>query len=139
MGSKMRQLILIHPAAPPKPVAGMPCNGCGVCCLVEPCPLGAVLSARRHGACVALRWNDDGQNYRCGAVADPVDVLRKALPRFMRRLAPRLSRLLARLAWRWIAAGTGCDCRVELLALEGQAAAAEISPTMRHCSLFRRR
>lgn len=129
--SKTRQLILIHPAAPPKPVVGMPCNGCGVCCLIEPCPLGAVLTARRHGACVALRWKDEGQYYRCGVVTDSEDVLRKFLP--------CLARLLARLAGRWIAAGTGCDCRVELVVPEGQAAAAEISPTMRHRPLFRRR
>lgn len=131
--SKTRQLILIHPVAPPKPVVGMPCNGCGVCCLIEPCPLGVVLSARRHGACVALRWQDDGQNYRCGAVTDPEEVLRNVLPRFMRCLAPRSPRLLARLARRWVAAGTGCDCRVELVEFvvpEGQSAAAEISPTM---------
>jgi hypothetical protein len=55
----MRQtrIIKIHPDAPPKPAVGAPCNGCGVCCLAEPCPLGVILSRRLKGACVALRWD----------------------------------------------------------------------------------
>ncbi len=79
--------------APDKPAPGAPCNGCGVCCLLEPCPLGTVLSGRRRGACAALRWDQEAALYRCGALTIWG----------LRRLAPR-----------WIAAGTGCDCHVQV-------------------------
>jgi hypothetical protein len=49
-------VIRIEPLAPVKPATGSPCNGCGVCCLAEPCPLGMLVSRRRHGRCSALRW-----------------------------------------------------------------------------------
>jgi hypothetical protein len=84
---------VIRIAAPPKPAPGAPCNGCGVCCLAEPCPVGIIVSRRRSGACKALRW--DGQRYRCGVLADA---------RGWR----------ARCLARWIAAGRGCDSSAEL-------------------------
>ena len=49
-------VVWLQPSAPPKPAEGAPCNGCGLCCLAEPCPLGMLVSRRRTGACVALRW-----------------------------------------------------------------------------------
>ena len=90
------RIIHIHSAAPPKPAYGAPCNGCGLCCLAEPCPLGMLLSRRRTGACVALRWSEAAQCYRCGVLADPPD----------QRVGRALWRVLAR---RWIGAGQGCD------------------------------
>lgn len=111
--SKTRQIIHIHPDAPPKPVPGVSCNGCGICCLLEPCPLGVVLSGRRQGACVAVRWSDAVQQYRCAALVDALGVLQNFLPKFLRRLAPWLAPGLARLAKRWIAVGLGCDSTVE--------------------------
>ena len=93
---------------------GANCNGCGVCCLVEPCPLGVVLSGRRTGACVALRWEDAQERYFCGAVTQASSVLRQTLPRGLRILAPILGPTVARLSWRWIAAGKGCDCSLEV-------------------------
>jgi hypothetical protein len=92
-------VILLHPAAPPKPAVGQACNGCGVCCAAEPCPLGQLLSRRRTGACVALRWADGGRRYRCGVVDDP-----GLHPRWLPASWGR------RLALRWIAAAKGCDC-----------------------------
>ncbi len=95
------QRIHIEPLAPPKPAYGARCNGCGICCLSTPCPLGMVLSRRRTGACTALRWDPAALQYRCGAISDAASVL----PRAWRWSAP----LLRRLARRWIAAGIGCD------------------------------
>lgn len=124
----IRQIILIHRDALPKPVTGAPCNGCGVCCLLEPCPLGVILSVRRRGACAAVRWHDELHQYRCGALCDPLDVLRHVLPQPLRLLAPWLSPGLVGLAKRWIAAGEGCDSSVEMTA--PPLAAPAISPTI---------
>ncbi|MDL5032202.1 hypothetical protein QRD43_09825 [Pelomonas sp. APW6] len=93
------RIIEIHPDAPPKPAVGESCNGCGVCCLAEPCPLGMLLSRRLRGACVALRW--EGGRYVCGALG--------AKPRGLRGWLVR----------RWIGAGQGCDCSLEPQPPEG--------------------
>lgn len=95
------QVLYIQSAAPAKPVVGAPCNGCGVCCLSAPCPLGIVLSGRRTGVCAALRWEDGQSRYLCGAITQPAEVLG---PRW-RWAAP----MLGRWARRWVAAGIGCD------------------------------
>ncbi len=94
------QVIHIHPQAPPKPALGQACNGCGVCCLAEPCPLGVLLSRKRTGACKAVFWSEEQQRYRCGA-----------LVRWGRR---PFQRLFTRLVRRWIAAGQGCDATLEV-------------------------
>lgn len=105
MGPK---IVMLHREAPAKPAPGAACNGCGVCCAWQPCPLGMLVSRRRHGACVALRWQDAGRHYRCGLLAAPGH----HLPAGARWLAP----LLARLARRWIAAGRGCDSDLQAAA-----------------------
>lgn len=92
--------------APPKPAEGAPCNGCGLCCLAQPCPLGMLLSRRRTGACVALRWSEPDQRYWCGAVSDPADVTGWTRPWAVRALSA--------LARRWIASGVGCDARLDV-------------------------
>ena len=93
-----------HPHAPPKPPEGAPCNGCGLCCLTEPCPLGMLVSRRRRGACVALRWSDAQQRYLCGMLSDPGGVTGLTHPWAVRALAA--------LARRSIAAGVGCDAQL---------------------------
>ena len=108
-------VIHLHRQAPAKPPSGATCNGCGVCCSFAPCPLGVLVSGRRHGACAALRWHADAQRYHCGVVSDPLLVWPR-LPLALR--AP-----LMRLARRWIAAGAGCDSD-----LEAEAAAPEGEP-----------
>jgi hypothetical protein len=96
------QVIHIQPLAAAKPPLGAACNGCGVCCLSEPCPLGVLLSLSRTGPCKALQWAQAEQQYRCGALGHGE--------------APRgLVRLKAWVVRRWIAAGAGCDCDLEPL------------------------
>jgi Fe-S-cluster-containing hydrogenase component 2 len=89
--------IAIHADAPAKPAFGAACNGCGACCLAEPCPIGMLASRRRRGACSALRWDEAVRRYRCGLVAQERP-------------------WLAALARRWIAAGRGCDSDAEFVA-----------------------
>lgn len=111
---KPQFVIHIQPRAASKPPLGAPCNGCGVCCLSEPCPLGILLSRRRRGACEAVRWDEALRSYRCGALTDAAGVLRLALPPGLRWLAPVAAPGLVRLGRRWIAAGLGCDCNLEV-------------------------
>lgn len=106
--------IPIHARAPEKPSANAPCNGCGVCCLVEPCPLGMLLSGRRRGACRVLQWSEDAGRYRCGAVTAPRQAVQAGLPPSLRLLGAPLAWMLARMARRWIAAGVGCDSTITL-------------------------
>jgi hypothetical protein len=75
------QTIWLHDGVPAKPELGQTCNGCGVCCASEPCPVGMLVSARRRGRCRVLRYDATLGRYRCGLM----------------------------MASRWIAAGTGCD------------------------------
>jgi len=98
-------VVWLHPQAPPKPTEGAPCNGCGLCYLAEPCPLGVLVSRRRTGACAALRWSEGGQRYLCGMVAEP-----GVVTGWNRPWAVRLQRALAQ---RWIAAGVGCDAALQ--------------------------
>ena len=121
--SKSYQRILIQPEAPSKPVPGAPCNGCGICCLLEPCPLGMVLSKRRHGACVAIQWSESLNLYRCGALSAPKVVLESLLSHHLQGWIPVLSRALAFVAGRWIAVNQGCDSSIELMVLRGAARA----------------
>ena len=100
----MARIIHIQADAPLKPVEGKPCNGCGVCCLVEPCPLGMLFSAKRRGACSVLRWDAPQRRYVCGLITEPASFVR---PRW-------LASTVARLAKRMVAAGAGCDSDFEL-------------------------
>ena len=99
-------VIHLHPAAPAKPETGAACNGCGVCCAWQPCPLGMLISGRRQGACDALRWDDSAQRYHCAALSQPQLVWPK--------LPTALARPLQALARRWIAAGAGCDSDLDV-------------------------
>ena len=91
-----RHTIYLHLEAPAKPALGAPCNGCGVCCLSEPCPMGVVVSRRFSGACAAVRWDAATSRYHCGVLADAKWPLWRWLVR------------------RWIAAGVGCDAALEV-------------------------
>lgn len=97
------RIIHIHSEAPPKPPTGQSCNGCGVCCLAEPCPVGMLISRKRKGPCKALVWSGPESRYWCGVAIEPA---RFTAPRWLAGLARRF-------ALRWIAAGQGCDCDFE--------------------------
>lgn len=99
---RQAQVIHLHVLAPAKPPTGLACNGCGVCCAVEPCPLGMLLSRRRRGGCVALQWSAENRRYLCGALVEPA----RWLPWLPKAWAVRLVR-------RWIAAGVACDATLE--------------------------
>ncbi|WP_409827282.1 hypothetical protein [Acidovorax sp.] len=102
-------VVWLHPDAPAKPLEGAPCNGCGLCCLTEPCPLGAIVSRKRMGACKALRWSDADRRYWCGMVLDPGSVTGLTHPWAVR--------VLATLARRWIASSVGCDAQLQTQAV----------------------
>jgi hypothetical protein len=99
----MQRIIHIHPEAPAKPAEGKPCNGCGVCCATQPCPVGMLVSRRRQGACKALVWSDAQTRYLCGLISEPQRFIRPSW------LAPAMSRF----ARRFVAAGIGCDSDLE--------------------------
>ncbi len=103
---RMYEMIRLHVDAPAKPAAGSPCNGCGVCCTSEPCPLGMVVSRRTTGRCDALLWQEDQARYRCGLIEQPSAYLHPA----MHWARP----LVTKMALRYISAGSGCDCDVTL-------------------------
>ncbi len=100
------QVIWLHSQAPAKPDLGQACNGCGVCCAAEPCPLARLYLWQNRGSCRALLWSDQKQRYFCGLVLQPANYLRY-LPNW---LAPRFSAYAASR----IAANTSCDSPAEL-------------------------
>jgi len=90
------QRVVREAAAPDKPALGAPCNGCGICCLAEPCPVGMLVTRRRRGACALLRWRAEQGRYVC-ALLEP----RPHVP-WWRRPGRALLR-------RWLAIDRGCD------------------------------
>lgn len=99
----MIEAVPLHRDAPPKPATGEPCNGCGVCCALERCPMARLLLPRAESrACPALEWIAAERRYRCGLAQRPGHYVRW-LPRRWETAAARW--IAAR-----IAAGSGCDC-----------------------------
>lgn len=52
-----------------RPAYGEPCNGCGVCCQQEQCPLSLFTFGRVPGPCPALE--PEGDRFVCGLVTNP--------------------------------------------------------------------
>ncbi|MBC3921029.1 hypothetical protein H8L32_26435 [Undibacterium sp. CY18W] len=94
-------IIWLQANAPMKPLLGQPCNGCGVCCAAEPCPVARVFLWQLRGSCLALEWHADVQQYRCGMLVQPATYLRWLPTSWQAWFAKRVRR--------WIAAGTACD------------------------------
>jgi hypothetical protein len=103
--SMHEQIIRLHRAAPRKPDAGAPCNGCGVCCALETCPLARLRFLRTRGPCPALEWSAATSRYQCGLLVRPTHYL-PLLPACAESWARRL-------VARSIAASQGCDCDAE--------------------------
>ena len=104
--SKRQRLIWLNVAAPAKPLLGQKCNGCGVCCAAEPCPVARVFLWQFRGACRALMWVQADQQYRCGMLLQPSS--------YLRFLPASWQAGFSRLVARWIAAGTACDSDAEV-------------------------
>lgn len=100
------QVIELHPLAPVKPDYGARCNGCGVCCAAEPCPVAYVFLFQFRGRCRALLWQEESSRYVCGMVACPDNYVRL----FPQQWRERIGGFFASR----IAAGMGCDFAAEI-------------------------
>ena len=86
---------------PEKPAYGSPCNGCGMCCIAEQCPISQMLFGE-HDLCPALTRM--GNVYACGLLCDTA---RYAVP-----VSDKVdSALRAAIAY-LLGAGRGCDARL---------------------------
>lgn len=86
-----------------KPAMGTPCNGCGLCCLITPCPLSRELFKQEHGTCQALVKS--GDRYACGLVKEP----EKFAPDRAKAVG---SEMLSAAALYLIGSDDGCDARL---------------------------
>lgn len=59
----------LHDARAAKPAFGVECNGCGLCCLMEPCSLAEEFLDVSSGRCPALEWEEG--RFWCGLVRSP--------------------------------------------------------------------
>ncbi len=107
MSKTLTQIIELHPLAPRKPEFGEHCNGCGVCCASEPCPVAYLFLFQFKGRCRALLWQNDSARYLCGMVVSPDEYVRFIPKRFRERMGKYFaSRIATKL---------GCDFDAELV------------------------
>jgi len=59
----------VSPHDPVKPLYGEPCNGCGLCCVMEQCDLSKAFFGEQH-LCPALEPRRAG-GYDCGLITRP--------------------------------------------------------------------
>ena len=69
---------------PLKPRYGTPCNGCGLCCMLELCPAGKLAFPDSSAPCPALMVSEDKSKTYCGLVRAEIDhgmepILQKSL------------------------------------------------------------
>lgn len=100
------KIIEIHALAPNKPPYASACNGCGVCCAAEPCPVAFILLMQFNGSCGALEWQVESNRYVCGLVGRP-DHYVWWIPKRWRVQVGQF--VLSR-----IASGIGCDSDVDV-------------------------
>lgn len=103
----------LHPLAPDKPDYGARCNGCGLCCAFEPCPVARIFLLQSSRKCRALLWQDDAGSYVCGMVVCP--------DRYVRMIPRRWRECSGKFFASRIAAGTGCDFAAEMDDMPGSA------------------
>lgn len=86
---------------PEKPELGKACNGCGYCCIQEPCRIANEFLNCHEGPCVALEYENN--RTFCGMVRRPIHYLMgKTAPE---NLTGALQVQLASMLW----IGAGCD------------------------------
>lgn len=107
MKNTQLQTIELHPLSPPKPDYGACCNGCGMCCAAEPCPVAMIFLLQFRGKCRALLWQEETGRYVCGMAVCP--------DRYVRIIPQRWRERFRRFFASRIAAGTGCDFAAEVL------------------------
>ncbi|MBI3795005.1 MAG: hypothetical protein HY280_09805 [Nitrospinae bacterium] len=107
MGGEKFQKVELHRLAPAKPERGAPCNGCGVCCAVETCPVARVFLFQFKGKCRALTWREEPPRYVCGMAVRP-DSHVWIIP-------GRLREMFGKFFASRISAGTACDCTAEVV------------------------
>ncbi|MFA6015330.1 MAG: hypothetical protein WC742_09710 [Gallionellaceae bacterium] len=100
------QTIELHLLAPPKPALQANCNGCGVCCAAEPCPVAILFLFQVSGRCRALVWQAKNFRYHCGMVIAPAQ--------FSPLIPKKFQAPLGKFFSGRIATGTGCDCALEI-------------------------
>ena len=107
MSRTLTQIIELHPLAPRKPEFGASCNGCGVCCAAEPCPVAYLFLFQFKGRCRALLWQNDMERYVCGMVVCP--------DQYVRLVPKRFRGFMGNIFATRIAADMGCDFDAELV------------------------
>lgn len=111
MKNTQPQIIELHPLAPAKPDHGARCNGCGVCCAAEPCPVAHIFLFQMKGKCRALLWQAGSSRYVCGMAVCPD----RYVPLIPHALRGRAGSFFASR----IASGTGCDFAAEVDTVSG--------------------
>ncbi len=80
----------------------MPCNHCGLCCLIELCEIGQYIhGGPKRRRCPSLRWVGNGYTSRCGILEDAKEEFK------------------AEIAW-IIAADEGCGIDAEVTDIKGK-------------------
>lgn len=99
MAKQIIQIVYVHPDAPNKPALNQACNGCGLCCAAEPCPVAMFWLWQFKGACRALLWQEN--RYVCGLVREPQN--------YIVWLPQRWRAWFGKRVLRRISSGVGCD------------------------------
>jgi hypothetical protein len=107
MSKTLTQIIEIHPMAPHKPEFGTHCNGCGVCCAAEPCPVAFIFLFQFKGRCRALLWQNDTGRYVCGMVV--------CSDQYVKLIPKRFRESMGKYFATRIATEVGCDFEAELM------------------------
>lgn len=89
----------MHASAPEKPAYGSPCNGCGLCCIAEQCPVSEQIFGPRDLCPALTRY---GNAYGCGVIAEPARFFRPTGREALDRVIPEAIAYL-------LGAGHGCD------------------------------